>query len=399
LLCRTMPSNGDKLSILGFGCMRLPMADGRIDETRGTCQIRQAIDDGVNYIDTAWPYHAGESEPFLGRVLSDGYREKVRLATKLPSFLVEIPADMDRFLDAQLSRLKTQRIDYYLLHSLTGPLWDHLERLGVLRFLDRAKEDGRIVNAGFSFHGTPGDFERIVDAYPWQFCQIQYNFLDEEYQAGTRGLEYAASRGLGVIVMEPLRGGNLAVPEAPSSVAAVWNEAPMKRTPAEWALRWVWNHPEVTVVLSGMNDEAHIEENLSIAGEALPGSLTAEELALVKRAAHKYRELMKVGCTGCGYCMPCPAGVAIPSCFEVYNKMYLSGNIPEALALYAMRNSGILRKGMPSYASQCIECGQCLAKCPQNLPIPALLKQVAAELEVPGLEDRVARARKMLNME
>ena len=399
MLFRTMPSNGDRLSILGFGCMRLPMAEGRIDEARGTCQIRQAIDEGVNYIDTAWPYHAGESEPFLGRVLSDGYREKVRLATKLPSFLVEIPADMDRFLDAQLYRLKTQRIDYYLLHSLTGPLWDHLERLGVLRFLDRAKEDGRITNAGFSFHGTPGDFERIVDAYPWQFCQIQYNFLDEEYQAGTRGLEYAASRGLGVIVMEPLRGGNLAMPEAPSSVAAVWNEAPVKRTPAEWALRWVWNHPEVTVVLSGMNDETHIEENLTIAGEALPGSLTVEELALVKRAAHKYEELMKVGCTGCGYCMPCPAGVAIPSCFEVYNKMYLSGNIPEALALYAMRNSGILRKGVPSYASQCVECGQCLAKCPQNLPIPALLKQVAAELEVPGLEERVARARKMLNME
>ena len=399
MLYRTMPSNGDRLSILGFGCMRLPMAEGRIDEARSTCQIRQAIDEGVNYIDTAWPYHAGESEPFLGRALSDGYREKVRLATKLPSFLVEIPADMDRFLDAQLYRLKTQHIDYYLLHSLTGPLWDHLERLGVLRFLDRAKKDGRIANAGFSFHGTPGDFERIVDAYPWQFCQIQYNFLDEEYQAGTRGLEYAASRGLGVIVMEPLRGGNLAVPEAPSSVAAVWNEAPVKRTPAEWALRWVWNHPEVTVVLSGMNDEAHIEENLSIAGEALPGSLTVEELALVKRAAHKYKELMKVGCTGCGYCMPCPAGVAIPSCFEVYNKMYLSGNIPEALALYAMRNSGILRKGVPSYASQCVECGQCLAKCPQNLPIPALLKQVAAELEVPGLEERVARARKMLNME
>lgn len=399
MLYRTMPSNGDRLSILGFGCMRLPMAEGRIDEARGACQIRHAIDEGVNYIDTAWPYHAGESELFLGRVLSDGYREKVRLATKLPSFLVESPADMDRFLDAQLYRLKTQRIDYYLLHSLTGPLWDHLERLGVLRFLDRAKEDGRISNAGFSFHGTPGDFERIVDAYPWQFCQIQYNFLDEEYQAGTRGLEYAASRGLGVIVMEPLRGGNLAVPEAPSSVAAVWNDAPVKRTPAEWALRWVWNHPEVTVVLSGMNDEAHIKENLSIAGEALPGSLTAVELALVKRAAHKYKELMKVGCTGCGYCMPCPAGVAIPSCFEVYNKMYLSGNIPEALALYAMRNSGILRKGVPSYASQCVECGQCLAKCPQDLPIPALLKQVAAELELPGLEERVARARKMLNME
>lgn len=399
MLYRTMPGNGDKLSILGFGCMRLPMAEGRIDEQRATCQVRSAIDAGLNYIDTAWPYHAGESEPFLGRALSDGYREKIRLATKLPSFLVETLADMDRFLNAQLIRLRTPRIDYYLLHALTGPLWNHLDRLGVHDFLDRARQDGRISNAGFSFHGMPEDFERIVDSYPWQFCQIQYNFLDEEYQAGTRGLRYAASRGLGVIVMEPLRGGNLAVPEAPSSVASVWSEAPIKRTPVEWALRWVWNHPEVTVVLSGMNDESHIRENLSIAGEALPGSLTAEELALVERAAHEYRELMKVGCTGCGYCMPCPAGVAIPSCFEVYNKMYLSGNTPEALALYAMRNSGILRKGLPSYASQCVECGQCLEKCPQELPIPALLKQVAAELEVPGLEERVARARRMLNME
>lgn len=399
MLYRTMPGNGDKLSILGFGCMRLPMAEGRIDEQRATCQVRNAIDAGVNYIDTAWPYHAGESEPFLGRALSDGYREKIRLATKLPSFLVETSADMDRFLNAQLIRLKTQHIDYYLLHSLTGPLWDHMDRLGVRDFLDRARQDGRISNAGFSFHGMPEDFERIVDAYPWQFCQIQYNFLDEEYQAGTRGLHYAASRGLGVIVMEPLRGGNLAVPEAPSSVASVWSEAPIERTPAEWALRWVWNHPEVTVVLSGMNDEAHIRENLSIAGAAFPRSLSAEELALVKRAAHKYKELMKVGCTGCGYCMPCPAGVAIPSCFEVYNKRYLSGNLPEALALYAIRNSGILRKGVPSYASQCVECGLCLEKCPQVLPIPGLLKQVAAELEVPGLDERVARARKMLNME
>jgi hypothetical protein len=399
MLYRTMPKNGDRLSVLGFGCMRLPAKEGRIDEQRATRQVRYAIDAGVNYIDTAWPYHAGESESFLGRALADGYREKVRLATKLPSFLAEKPEDLDRFLNTQLSKLKTDHIDYYLLHTLTGALWDHLETLGVRDFLDRAKSDGRIVNAGFSFHGTAEDFIRIVDAYPWEFCQIQYNFLDEEYQAGTKGLEYAASKGLGVIVMEPLRGGNLGLPEAPPSIAGIWAESPTRRSPAEWALRWVWNHPQVTVVLSGMNEEAHIDENLRLAGRASPGSLTTEELALVKRAAEKYKELMKVGCTGCGYCMPCPAGVAIPACFEVYNKMHLFGNTQEALYMYAMRMSGILRKGSSGYASQCIECGQCLEKCPQHLPIPALLKTVVEELETPGLEDRVARARKMLNMD
>jgi predicted aldo/keto reductase-like oxidoreductase len=399
MLYRKVPSNGDLLSVLGFGCMRLPTMDGRIDEERAARQIRHAIDSGVNYIDTAWPYHAGESESFLGRALAGGYREKVRLATKLPSFLCERAEDMDRFLDTQLRKLCTGTVDYYLLHTLTGPLWDHLESLGARKFLDRAKSDGRIVNAGFSFHGASEDFRRIVDAYPWEFCQIQYNFLDEEYQAGTKGLEYAASKGLGVVVMEPLRGGNLGLPVPPPAIAELWKRAPLVRTPAEWALRWVWNHPEVTVVLSGMNEEKHIEENLRIAGAALPGSLTAEELGLVGEAAAKYKELMKVGCTGCGYCMPCPAGVAIPACFEVYNKMHLFGNVQEALFMYAMRMSGILRKGAPNFASQCVQCGQCLEKCPQGLAIPDLLKQVAEELETPGLEERVAKARKMLNLD
>lgn len=399
MLYRTMPGNGDRLSVLGFGCMRLPMKEGHIDEERATRQLRHAIDSGVNYVDTAWTYHGGQSEVFLGRSLSGGYREKVRIATKLPAFLVESRSDMDRFLDRQLERLKTSFIDYYLLHSLNGALWDNLERLGVLDFIDRAKRDGRISNAGFSFHGALVDFKRMVEAYPWQFCQIQYNFLDEEYQAGTEGLKFASSRGLGVIVMEPLRGGNLGQPEAPGPVAEIWDRAPVRRTPAEWALRWVWNHPEVTVLLSGMNEESHIEENLSIAGQALPGSLSGEELSLVGEAALKYRQLMKIGCTSCGYCMPCPSGVAIPSCFEIYNKLHLFGNTREALMLYAMRHGGVLRKGATNFASQCVECGLCLEKCPQGLPIPALLKQVAAELEIPGLEDRVSEMRKALHAE
>ena len=213
MLYRKMPRNGDELSILGFGCMRLPVKeDGSIDEERATKQIRYAIDHGVNYVDTAWPYHAGQSEPFLGRALAGGYREKVKLATKLPSWLLNSREDMDSFLNAQLEKLHTDHIDYYLVHALLGDVWDKVEKLGIADFLDKAKADGRIVNAGFSFHGSLKDFNRIVDAYDWDFCQIQYNFLDEKNQAGTEGLEYAASKGLGVIVMEPLRGGNLTNP-------------------------------------------------------------------------------------------------------------------------------------------------------------------------------------------
>lgn len=398
MLYRKMPGNGDELSILGFGCMRLPVKDGAIDEERAKAQVRHAIDQGVNYIDTAWTYHAGESENFVGRVLQDGYREKVRLATKLPTYLVNSPEDPDRFLNTQLEKLRTDHIDYYLLHTLTGGLWDRMEALGIRDFLDAAKADGRIINAGFSFHGMPEDFNRIVDACDWDFCQIQYNYLDEENQAGTKGLKYAASKGLGVMIMEPLRGGNLGLPDAPPDVAAIWNEAEVKRPPVEWALRWVWNHPEVIVVLSGMNEEAHVEQNLKIACEAEPKSLTDEELALVKRAGDKYRELMKVGCTGCGYCMPCPAGVDIPGSFEVYNKMHLFGNIPEGRMSYVIKMSGILRKGVANYASQCVECGQCLPKCPQNLRIPDLLKPVVTEMEGPDLEERMAKAVKIMNL-
>ncbi len=269
MLYRKMPKNGDELSVLGFGCMRLPVKeDGTIDESRAMSQVRYTIDHGVNYIDTAWPYHMGESEPFVGRTLADGYREKVKLATKLPSWLIASREDMDRYLNAQLERLRTDHIDYYLVHGLAGEVWDKLEALGVTDFLDKAKADGRIINAGFSFHGSIEDFKRIVDAYPWTFCQIQYNFMDENHQAGTEGLKYAASKDLGVIVMEPLLGGNLASP-IPSEVEEIWNEAAVKRTPVEWALRWVWNHSEVTVVLSGMNEESQVEENLKIADEAI----------------------------------------------------------------------------------------------------------------------------------
>lgn len=399
MLYRKMPKNGDSLSILGFGAMRLPVTpDGKIDEKRAKKQVRYAIDHGVNYIDTAWPYHMGESEPFLGRALADGYREKVKLATKLPQWMVKSREDMDRFLNAQLKKLNTEHIDYYLIHSLVGSSWEIIRELGVEDFLDKAKADGRIINAGFSFHGAAEDFKGIVDGYEWDFCQIQYNFLDKKNQAGTEGLEYAASKGLGVIVMEPLRGGNLAN-KVPPAVEDIWNEAEVKRTPAEWALRWVWNHPQVTVVLSGMNEEAHVEENLKIADEALSESLSEKELQLVARVEQKYLELMIVSCTGCRYCMPCPAGVDIPGCFEVYNNLLLFGNGDQMKIMYVAKLGGILRGSDPQFASMCIECGKCVEACPQHLPIPDFLKDVVEELEGPGMEMRLEIARQLFMKE
>lgn len=399
MLYREVPQNGDKLSILGFGCMRLPVKeDGTIDEERATKQVRYAIDHGVNYIDTAWPYHMGESEPFLGRALADGYRERIKLATKLPSWTIKNREDMDKILNAQLERLRTDHIDYYLVHGLVGALWDKMEKLDVLGFLDRAKADGRIVNSGFSFHGSIDDFKRIVDAYPWTFCQIQYNFLDEKNQAGTEGLEYAASKGLGIIIMEPLRGGKL-TKLVPPEVQEIWNEAPIKRTPAEWALRWVWNRPEVTVVLSGMNEESHLEENLRIANEAYPNSLKENELQIVKKAEQKYREIMKTGCTGCRYCLPCPSGVDIPGCFEVYDNFYLSGNEKEAKLMYVAKPGGIIRGDVPGYASQCVQCGQCTEKCPQHLDISSLLKAVEEKFEGKDLKGWKVIAKKMFGKE
>lgn len=395
MLYRKMPKNGDELSILGFGCMRLPMKeDGSIDEDRATRQVRYAIDHGVNYVDTAWPYHMEQSEPFLGRALADGYREKVKLATKLPSWLIKSREDMDKFLDAQLKKLNIDHIDYYLIHALVGDLWDYIEKLGIADFLDKARADGRIINAGFSFHGSGDEFKRIVDAYDWDFCQIQYNFLDEKNQAGTEGLEYAASKGLGVIIMEPLRGGYLANP-VPPAVQEIWDEASTKRTAAEWALLWVWNHPEVTVVLSGMNEETHIEENLAVADKAYPNSLTEAEIQLVKKVERKYRELMKAGCTGCRYCMPCPEGVNIPLCFETYNTLYMSGNADETKFMYAARLGGVLSGGEAEFASLCVQCGKCLEKCPQHLDIPMILESVVEELEGSDLEERVAIAKQI----
>jgi len=376
MLYRKMNKVKSDLSILGFGCMRLPVTkDGNIDEKQATEMIRFAIDHGVNYVDTAYPYHNGESEPFLGRALQGGYREKVKLATKLPSWLIKSRADMDHYLDEQLKRLQTDHIDFYLVHGLMRPFWENLRSLGVTDFLDDAIADRRIRYAGFSFHDELELFKEIVDSYDWSFCQIQYNFMDEKNQAGTEGLRYAADRGLGIVIMEPLRGGMLT--KDILSINQIWRKATVQRSLSEWALRWVWNHPEVTVVLSGMSSFEQVQQNVAYAESGLANSLSQEELNLFGEAEIEYKKRIKVPCTGCRYCMPCSSNVSIPECFEMYNQGCMFDAPEAANANYDIVLGGMLT-GRPGFASQCQECGDCEEKCPQGIPIREHLKKVAA---------------------
>ncbi len=382
MLYRKFGKTNEDVSLLGFGCMRLPVVGGvstQIDDDKAIAMVRHAIDQGVNYIDTAYPYHGsgfgkgGESEPFVARALKDGYREKVNIATKLPSWLCHSQADMERLLNEQLKRLETETIDFYLVHALNKTTWDKLSALGIGAFLDKAIASGKIRYAGFSFHDNEDTFMEIVDGYDWSFCQIQYNYLDEHYQAGKKGLEYAAEKGLGIAIMEPLRGGSLAQ-EMPAEIKEAWGRAPLERTPVEWALRWVMNHPEVSVVLSGMSEMAHVTENLKTASEGEALSLSTQELELIDYAKEVFNSKMKINCTGCRYCMPCPVGVDIPQNFGLYNNAYLF----DSLGIFQARYRMFLPDD--SKASQCIECGKCESHCPQNIAIRDELKNVARVL-------------------
>jgi predicted aldo/keto reductase-like oxidoreductase len=394
MLYRTMKKTGDDLSILGFGCMRLPMKGLGIDEERAVNQIRFAIDHGVNYLDTALMYPG--SEALVGKALSDGYREKVKVATKLPPFQLKKREDMDKLLDVQLQKLQTDHIDYYLIHGVNISEWNRVKELGIADFIRKAKADGRIRHIGFSSHVGADEFKQLIDDYDWDFCQMQYNILDEHNQAGREGLQYAASRSLGVVIMEPLRGGCL-VKAPPKEVQKIWDEAEIKRTPAEWALRWVWNHPEVTVVLSGMNEERHIEENLRVAGKALPDSLSEKELAIIGRVMATYRKIMKVGCTGCRYCMPCPAGVNIPACFESYNNVHMGDGMAAKAKYMINLGGGLDGKSPKGFASQCKSCNKCVKVCTQHIDIPARLKEVSKELESPGMKAMFFIARPVMS--
>jgi len=365
---------GWKVSTLGFGAMRLPLTDNdpaNIDEAESIKMIRYAIDHGVNYVDTAYPYHAGRSEVIVGLALKDGYRDKVKLATKLPPQAIESYNDFDRILAQQLERLQVNKVDIYLLHGMNRVNWSKLRDLNVLRWAEGAIADGRVGHMGFSFHDDFDVFKEIVDAYDnWAMSQIQYNYMDVDQQAGKRGLKYAADKGLAVVVMEPLRGGRL-TKQPPESVARLWASVPQKRTPAEWALQWVLNQSEVSSALSGMSNMEQVIENVAIADRSKPGSLTAEELTLIEQVREEYRKTNAIPCTGCQYCMPCPNGVEIPRIFELYNDAVMYNDT--FMTRYFYRGPAGLKE--EQRADQCTECGDCLEICPQTLPIPELLKK------------------------
>ena len=362
--------HGEPISLLGFGCMRFTKKGGNIDLDKAEKELKTAIDAGVNYLDTAYIYPG--SEVALGEILSrTGLRDKVNIATKLPGYMIKSKKSIEKHFQEQLSRLKTDHIDYYLMHMLTDlQSWEKLCEIGIKEWIEEKKKSGAIRNIGFSFHGNTDRFLQILDAYDWEFCQIQYNYLDETTQAGVRGLKAAAEKGIPVVIMEPLRGGKL-VNLLPEKAKELIKNDPKKRTPAELALRWLWNQPEVTCVLSGMNSVEMVEENCRIASEVMEGEFTDADFDLISKIRDIIREMTKVGCTACGYCMPCPQGVDIPAAFRYYNETMISGK-RSARFEYAQ---GVGIRKEKSFPTQCIGCGKCESHCPQAIPIREKLKE------------------------
>jgi len=367
-----------KVSALGFGAMRLPTTDGKaanIDQEKVDEMIHTAVDGGVNYFDTAYVYHDQKSEASLGKALKGGYRERVRIADKSPVWLIKEAGDFDRFLDESLTRLQDEAIDFYLLHSLNNDYWTKIKELGLLRRAEKAKADGRIRHIGFSFHDNRDTFKRIVDGYDgWDFCQIQYNYMDVDFQAGIEGLRYADSKGLAVVIMESLRGGKLAA-DLPAT-RPLWESSAKKRTPADWAFHWLWNQPEVAVTLSGMSTLEQVKQNIAAANESGIGSLSEAELAMFPQARELLEALSPIPCTACEYCLPCPNGVAIPRNFAVYNEAAMYND------LAGSRNQYKYWIPDDQKAAQCIQCEECLSKCPQHIQISTWMPVVE---EVLGL--------------
>ncbi|MDC7219656.1 MAG: aldo/keto reductase [Spirochaetales bacterium] len=370
---REIGKTGVKVSALGFGAMRLPTIDDkydRINEKEAISMIRTALDKGVNYLDTAYGYHGGTSEDLCGKALKDGYREKAYIATKMPSWEVKSYDDLHRLLDEQLTRLDVEYIDFYLLHTLTKAYWDIYKAIDYKKFIKEAMDMGKIKHIGFSFHDNLELFKEITDDYDWEFCQIQLNYLDETYQAGLEGMRYAAERDMGVIIMEPLRGGMLAREEIPQELQAIWDKSPVKRRPVQWGLSYLFDHPEVSLVLSGMSTMEQVEDNIETAREALPGFLSGEERDVIGRAKEFYKSRIRVNCTSCQYCMPCPAGVNIPELFWGYNHDGVFGDFKKG----QFWTTGFLKPHARAY--NCIECGACETKCPQNIEIIKHLKKI-----------------------
>lgn len=369
---RLFGRTGKDVSILGFGCMRLPIIDGdssKIDQAKTDEMLHYAIDNGVNYVDTAYPYHQGQSEIAVGKALKNGYREKVLLATKLPVWLVKKETDTDDLIDEQLKKLDTDHIDMYLLHALGKARWEDIKRLNILDHVKKAKAAGKIRNIGFSFHDKLDVFKEIIDSFDWDFCQIQYNFLDVNNQAGTEGLKYAAAKGIPVVIMEPLRGGKLAG-NPPASIQDIYDASGRSYSPVEWSLRWIYNHSEVNVVLSGMSTFEQVKDNIRIASESLANSLSPSDEETILKVSKEYKNLMKVNCTSCEYCMPCPAGVNIPRNFGMYNDASMFNRVKENRATYLDPSFE------KSRASQCVKCGKCEKVCPQKINIRDMLSEV-----------------------
>lgn len=376
---------GRPISQLGYGCMRFTRKGSGIDYEKAEREVLLAIEQGVNYFDTAYIYPG--SEECLGRILAENHcREKVYIATKLPQYVLRTAAAVEKTFREELERLRTDYIDYYLMHMFTDyTQWERLRALGIEDWIARKKAEGSIRSIGFSFHGDTQMFLKILNAYDWDFCQIQYNYLDEHTQAGREGLQAAAKKGIPVIIMEPLRGGKLVnLPEKAKKVLKNY-------TPAELGLRWLWNQPEVTCVLSGMNLEEMVKENIRVASEAQPGHLTGEDLAMVETIKGIIREQEKVGCTGCRYCMPCPKGVDIPGIFHYYNLMYMEKKAPARFEF--ARNVGLRKE--PGFATQCVGCGLCESHCPQHLPIRQKLKEADRDLRPLPYKIGIAIARKV----
>jgi len=371
---------GWNASALGFGCMRLPTTDGagmltaNVDEDEAIRMIRHAIDEGVNYVDTAYTYHLGASEVVLGKALKDGYRDKVKLVTKSPTWALQEAADYDKYLDEQLERLQADRIDFYLFHGLGTERWKNMIDRGILPRAEAAVSDGRVGRLGFSFHDNVDAFKTIVDGYDdWAMCLIQHNYMDIENQAGTEGLRYAASKGLAVVLMEPLLGGNLAKP--PPAVRALFDEFEVQRTPADWALQWLWNQPEVSLVLSGMSSMEQVDKNLRSADASRVGSLDPSELAFIDRVREKFRERAVIPCTACGYCVPCPNDVNIPAFIELYNEGVIYDDWGAPRFKYARMFGDSPR------AEACLNCGECEEKCPQSIEIGEWMPKVHEALK------------------
>lgn len=362
-----------KPSALGFGCMRFPEKNGKIDRPEAEKLLLRAVEGGINYFDTAWPYHNEESEPFVGEVLKP-HRQNIKLANKLPCWLVEKESDFDRLLDEQLRRLQTETIDFYLLHALWKDRWDSMKKFKAMEWAEKAKAAGKIQYFGFSFHDDFDLFKQIVDEYDnWDFCQIQYNFLNTHVQAGTAGLEYAAQKGLGVVIMEPLLGGILANPKGP--IEDLYKKE--KHKPVDLALRWLWNKKEVSVVLSGMSTMEQLEQNIQSADNSEINSLSHKEHSFIKELQKAYKKANPIPCTKCRYCMPCPHGVDIPRNFELYNQGAAYGDYNLSKALYTWHFKEDQR------ASACTACKECEEKCPQKIQISQWMPKIHKTLLIP----------------